>query len=79
MAGEEYKSVLLPAGIPTRDQIINEVISERYPVDKMEAVVNNYLLDMTDEEAVSEFNQMQEYRQAAKEFADVVLKEIGGV
>ena len=72
--GQRY--VILPPGIPTRSQVINAVITEEYPLDKMEAVINNYLLDPTDEDAKAEMDAMQDFRKAAKKFADEVIEEI---
>lgn len=42
----------------------------------MEAVINNYLLDPEDEDAKAEMDAMQEFRKAAKHFADELLNII---
>ena len=73
---DNYRYVTLPPGIPTRSDVINAVITEEYPLDKMEAVINNYLLDPEDEEAKAEMDAMQDFRKAAKKFADEVIEEI---
>lgn len=76
--GEEskFRTATCPPGIPDRGQIINAVIRQDYPEDKMEAVINNYLLDPTDEDAKSAFDEMQEFRKSVKEFADSIINEI---
>lgn len=73
---EDFISITLPPGIPTRDIVIDAVITEEYPSDKMEAVINNYLLDPEDEDAKTEMDAMQDFRKAAKKFADEVIEEI---
>ena len=71
-----YYSVTMPPGEKGRSAEINAIITDRYPLDKMEAVINNYLLDPTDEDAKVAFNEMQEFRKSAKEFADSIVNEI---
>lgn len=70
------RTATCPPGIPTRDQIISAVIRQDYPQDKMEACINNYLLDPTKEESKTAFEEMQEFRQAAKDFADSIVNKI---
>ena len=53
--------------------VVDALISHKYPIDKMQAVINNYLLDPNDEYAISEFNAMQAWRKEAKEIAKEVL------
>lgn len=53
--------------------IVDALISYKYPIDKMQATINNYLLDPNDEYAVSEFHKMQEWRKEAKEIAKEAL------
>lgn len=52
--------------------IIDTIIRERYSASQVEAIVNNYLLDTTNEEYVKEFNDMQEWRKQAKSIAKKV-------
>lgn len=73
---DSYRTAICPPGIPDRGQIINAVIRQDYPEDRMEAVINNYLLDPTDEDAKVAFDEMQEFRKSAKEFADSIINEI---
>ena len=71
-----YESVDLPIGKWEYSNIVDSLITYKYPNDKMTAIVNNYLLDPTDEEALQEFNQMQEWRKFAKELAKSVTNNL---
>jgi hypothetical protein len=59
----------------TYDNIINTLINIVYPQDKMQAIINNYLLDK-EENHVVEFNEMQNYRKHCKDIAKDVLNKI---
>lgn len=74
--GEKTSIVVLPPGIPSRDEVISALIREEYSEDRMEAVINNYLLDMEDANAKAEFDVMQSFRKEAKVFADEIIKRI---
>lgn len=52
--------------------IIDAIIRERYSASQVEAIVNNYLLDTSNEEYLKEFNEMQEWRKQAKSIAKKV-------
>ena len=69
-----YNTVTLPVGKFDRDTIISTLIRQKYRDDEMQAIINNYLLDPEDAEAVAEFNMMQEYRRFAKTVADEFLQ-----
>ena len=71
-----YNTVTLPVGQYDRDTVISTLIRQKYRDDEMQAIVNNYLFDKDDEEALAEFNVMQEYRRFAKKVADQFLQEI---
>ena len=75
----EYKyrwlSVTLEPGVWAYGPLVSAIISERYPEDAMQAVVNNYLLEPRTDKAVAEFNAMQSWRVFAKE---VARQAIGG-
>ena len=77
--GTEYKyrwqSVTLEPGVWAYGPLVSAIVSERYPEDTMQAVVNNYLLEPRTDEAVAEFNTMQSWRAFAKEVAH---QAIGG-
>lgn len=68
----EYNSVELPLGVFSYDAIVNAIISDEYPSDKMQAVINNYLLDS--EKGKEEFEQMQNCRTKAKAIAKQLLE-----
>lgn len=61
----------------TRDRIIAAIITAAYPSDEMQAIINNHLLDPTDEEHEAEFNEMQQWRTHAKEIASMVMNPLG--
>lgn len=52
--------------------IIDTIIRERYSASQVEAIVNNYLSDITNEKYLKEFNDMQEWRKQAKSIAKKV-------
>ena len=52
--------------------IVDYVVRERYSVSQVEAIVNNYLSDTTNEKYLKEFNDMQEWRKEAKSIAKKV-------
>lgn len=54
--------------------IVDALITFKYPIDKMQAVINNYLLDPNDAYAIDEFNKMQAWRKEAKEIAKQALE-----
>ena len=70
-----YESVDLPIGKWEYSNIVDALVTYKYPNDKMTAIVNNYLLDPTDEKALQEFTQMQEWRKFAKELAKSVTNK----
>ena len=63
----KYNTVNLPIGPLTYDAIVNAMISFKYPADKMQAIINNYLLDSDDATAIEEFNHMQKWRKFSKD------------
>lgn len=69
----DYDQVDLPFGDPTYDDIVNAMISYKYPIDKMQAVVNNYLLDPDNDSNKNEFINMQEWRKYSKEYAKDIM------
>ena len=74
--GDEYKynQVEIPAGKFDYSGVVDSLVQYKYPIDKMQAVINNYLLDPNDVFAVEEFNAMQAWRKEAKEIAKEALK-----
>lgn len=54
--------------------VVDALITYKYPIDKMQAVINNYLLEPSNEEYIAAFNEMQAWRKEAKEIAKEALK-----
>jgi hypothetical protein len=73
--GEMYKweQVSVPSEKWDYSGVVDALVSHKYPIDKMQAVINNYLLDPEDAYAIDEFNKMQAWRKEAKEIAKEVL------
>ena len=71
-----YNTVTLPVGQFDRATVISTLIRQKYRDDEMQAIINNYLLDPEDAEAVAEFNMMQEYRRFAKTVADAFIQTL---
>lgn len=53
--------------------IIEKLIRDKYSVSQVEAIVNNYLSDTSNEEYLKEFNDMQEWRKEAKSIAKKII------
>lgn len=49
--------------------VVEKLIRDKYSVSQVEAIVNNYLSDTSNEEYLKEFNDMQEWRKKAKNIA----------
>lgn len=73
--GEMYKWEQVNVPIEKWDYsgIVDALVQFKYPIDKMQAVINNYLLDPNDAYAIDEFNAMQAWRKEAKEIAKEAL------
>ncbi len=57
----------------TYDGVVQAIVEDAYPSDKMQAVVNNYQQDSTNGEYLAEYNEMQEWRRTAKDIARAVV------
>ena len=55
-----------------RGEMVNNIIRDKYSASQVEAIVNNYLSDTTNEEYLKEFNDMQEWRKKTKSIAKKV-------
>lgn len=64
-----WQSVTLEPGIFTYDAIVSAIVSERYPADRMQAVVNNYLAAPDNVEIKADMDAMQAWRVFAKDTA----------
>ena len=74
--GYSYREVVLHPDITNYDGIVSALITHKYPSDRMQAIINNYLADPSDEEILQEFNTMQEWRKEAKNLAREILAEL---
>lgn len=59
-----------------KNELISAIITEQYPHDKMEAIMNNKLAGLVDEKHEKEFVAMQEWRANAKEIAKQVFDKL---
>ena len=55
--------------------IIDALINYKYSTDKMQAIINNYLLDPNDESVKQEFIEMQHWRSESKQIAKEILEK----
>lgn len=53
--------------------IIDALVTYKYTNDKMQSIINNYLLEPDNAEYIQEFNDMQAWRKEAKEIAKQAL------
>ena len=68
-----YEAIRTPL-LYTYDLLVSTIIKEKYPDDKMQAIINNHLLNDGDEEHEKVFNEMQQWRKHAKKIAkDIML------
>ena len=63
---DREETLVLPLGEPTKGAVANLLIRLRYPQDEMEAIINNYLEDPTDEVSIADLHEMQSWRRQAK-------------
>ena len=76
--GFEYDSILVTMdhGLPLTetdyDILVSSIIRSKYSADSMEALLNNYLSDRSAEHE-NEWNEMQAWRQIAKEQAREII------
>lgn len=68
-AGFEYDPVTIPPGKYNYEGVVDTLITHKYPSDKMQAVINNYLASPKAADAKEEFQQMQAWRTEAKAIA----------
>lgn len=68
-----WEQISIPSNKFNYSGVVDMLIVHKYPNDKMQAVINNYLLDQNDQQAISEFNEMQEWRKYSKELAKDIL------
>lgn len=63
-------------GTRTYDGIVNAIVCDHYPADKMQAIINNHLLESESKEHQAEFAEMQDWRAKAKSVAKEVVSMI---
>ena len=72
----KYQTYTLKPAVLDYDSIVNAIVSKEYPNDKMQAIINNYLLDSSNDETTKEFNDMQAFRKKAKDWAKDLLNYV---
>lgn len=72
----KYQIYTLKPAVLDYDSIVNAIISREYPNDKMQAVINNYLLDQSNVDTTKEFSDMQAFRKKAKDWAKDLLNYV---
>lgn len=65
-----HKEELTDADYPP---MVSTIIRGKYSEDAVEAILNNYLADPTDEHHATEFNLLQSWRNEAKERARKII------
>lgn len=68
-----WEQIEIPSEKYNYGGITDCLIQYKYPIDKMQAVINNYLLEPSNEEYIVAFNEMQAWRKEAKEIAKEAL------
>ena len=63
-------------GTRSYDGIVNAIVCDHYPADKMQAIINNHLLERESKEHEAEFAEMQAWRVKAKSVAREVVSMI---
>ena len=72
----KYQIYTLEPAVLDYDSIVNAIVSKEYPNDKMQAIINNYLLDPSNKDTTKEFNDMQAFRKKAKDWAKDLLNYV---
>ncbi len=73
--GYVYDTVPVPPERYNYEGVVDALVSHKFPTDKMQAIINNYLLDVQDEKALREFREMQLWRSEAKQIAREIFPE----
>lgn len=72
----KYQTYTLEPAVLDYNSIVNAIVSKEYPNDKMQAIINNYLLDTSNNDTTKEFNDMQAFRKKAKDWAKYLLNYV---
>lgn len=70
----EDNTILFPTGYWDYGTIVDTLIKERYPSDRMEAVTNNYLANQADMESAQAYTEMLRYRGECKVLARELMR-----
>lgn len=70
----EDSLVIFPTGYWDYGTIVDSLIKERYPSDRMEAVTNNYLANQADMESAQAYTEMLRYRGECKVLARELMR-----
>lgn len=62
-----WDSVTLEPGVVNYGSIVAAIINHEYGSDAMQAIINNYMLDPDDADAIATWNTMQLFRGYAKQ------------
>jgi hypothetical protein len=73
-SNDKYYEITIPGIKFNYEGIVDAIVTVAYPNDKMQAIINNYLLDQSDESFKNEFLEMQNWRKEAKRIAKTFLK-----
>ena len=71
----KYSYIRIPYPF-TYESLVSSIIRSEYNDDRMQAVINNYLDNPTDEKRLQEFTDMQNWRKEAKEVAHEVIDNL---
>ena len=72
----QWSEATFELGRPSCSQLVSAIIESRYPNDRMQAIINNHLLDDGDAEHEAEWNAMQAWRAEAKAMAKDILAKL---
>jgi hypothetical protein len=70
----EDGTIIFPTGYWDYGTIVDTLIKERYPSDRMEAVTNNYLANQADMESAQAYTEMLRYRGECKVLARELMR-----
>ena len=70
----EESTIIFPTGYWDYGTIVDTLIKERYPSDRMEAVTNNYLANQADMESAQAYTVMLRYRGECKVLARELMR-----
>ncbi len=75
----KHKSVTIEPGVWHFGAIVSALIRAEYPSDKMEAIQNNWMADPTNDSAVEEMLEMQNWRTSAKFIAREAIRYVARI